>query len=96
MLSLEGQKLKMTHREGRERHISHPCSKPSVGLLDGMFNINLNLITIAKRPISKPTGHHHQGEPGSIDVFSEKSSDVLSMKQVEDFKAAFLALSGLE
>ena len=47
----------------REREILHPCSKPSVGLLDGEFNINLNLIAMATGPARLPTGHrHHEGQ----------------------------------
>ena len=44
----------------REREILHPCCKPSVGLLDGMFNINLTLIAGVTGP-THSVGHHHLG-----------------------------------
>lgn len=49
----------------REREILHPCAKPIGGLFhpnpNGIFNINLNLDSVATGPARNPTRHHHQG-----------------------------------
>ena len=45
----------------RRRRILHPYSRPHVGLLDGMFNINLSLISAVRVLQDSPTGHQHHG-----------------------------------
>ena len=53
------------HHGARRRRriiILHPYSRPHVGLLDGMFNINLILIAAVRVLQDSPTGHRHHGD----------------------------------
>ena len=49
-------------RRRRRRRILHPYSRPHVGLLDGMFNINIILIAAVRVLQDSPTGHQHHGD----------------------------------